>query len=626
MPIPYYSFGAQIASRARVLHLNVICLVAVFAPVTLAGTAVEPARIRPAVEKSIALLQLSGKVWFEQKSCTSCHHSSLPTLALTTARQHGVAIDEAAARDHFRRAYVYLTDPDYIAQGIDATNFVGDSYALWAAQQAGLPRNNASGAMVQMLASQQRNDGHWRTLDVRPPQSGSLFTATALSVRALNSWSPPNFDAAKRRVARARQWLEMSKPAVVEDEAFRLLGAKWSGTPVSHREEYARGLIEQQRPDGGWSQIASRKSDAYATGQVLFALIEGGEIPVEHKAIQRGLTFLLNTQMADGSWLVPSRIHDNAPLSPPYFETGFPHGKDQVASCSGTSWAVMALSLALPSSGAQPPALTDFVPPQDNWVGAALFGSPSEIGKLDPNAHTRLGTTALMLTASNPGKVKALLDRGANPNARAKSGYSALMIAASFGDNAKTVQLLLDRGAAIEPPAGVRVLFDRSPLIQAIISGDLATVKLLVERQADVRRKSQAFGGFVIQPLMLAVYYNDLPMVRYPAQSGALVDEADKGGITPLERAATFDYSAMVELLAQLGGDPNHIDNKGMTPLIWASTIEFGNAETVRKLLAAGARVDMPGKGGVTPRTQAEKYGLRDVLAALQQAHPKEPQ
>src|SRR5438477_11065852 len=32
-----------------------------------------------------------------------------------------------------------------------------------------------------------------------------------------------------------------------------------------------------------------------------------------------------------------------------YKESGFPHGKDQWTSASGTCWAVMALSLALPS-------------------------------------------------------------------------------------------------------------------------------------------------------------------------------------------------------------------------------------------------------------------------------------
>jgi hypothetical protein len=61
-----------------------------------------------------------------------------------------------------------------------------------------------------------------------------------------------------------------------------------------------------------------------------------------------------------------------------------------------------------------------------------------------------------------------------------------------------------------------------------------------------------------------------------------------------------------------------------MTPLLWASTIEFGSAETVSRLLAAGARPDLAGKDGVTPLTQAGKYGLVDVQTLLR-ANAKGP-
>src|SRR6185437_13459272 len=152
---------------------------------------IDSAQIRRAVQKSIALLQKTGKEWFGHRSCTSCHHSTLPTLALVTARRHGVTIDEVAARDHFRQAYAYLTDLDSFVQGIEPVGLAqGDGYALWAAQEAGMPRNTATGALAKMLASQQKPDGHWRTPDVRPPQTGSLFTVTALSLRAINSYLP----------------------------------------------------------------------------------------------------------------------------------------------------------------------------------------------------------------------------------------------------------------------------------------------------------------------------------------------------------------------------------------------------------------------------------------------------
>ena len=323
-------------------------------------------------------------------------------------------------------------------------------------------------------------------------------------------------------------------------------------------------------------------------------------------AIQHGLAYLLKTQLADGSWLVPSRIHDNAPVSPGYFETGFPHGKDQIASCSGTSWATMALSLALPLAHVSPFRLDEVVPAQESWTDTALFGSTSELRKLDPNRKTASGTTVLMLAAGDEKKVRMLLDNGADVNARAKSGYSALIVASSSGGNAGVIRLLLDRGARLDPDAGIKVLFNRTPLIQAVISGDLQNVKGLIERGADIQQTSLVFGTHVARPLGMAVFMNDLPTVAYLVERGAAVNEADQDGVTPIDRAALFGRADMVKLLGRLGGNPNTFDKRGMTPLIWASTIEFGNAETVSKLLAAGAQADLAGRGGVNPRTSKE--------------------
>jgi len=62
---------------------------------------------------------------------------------------------------------------------------------------------------------------------------------------------------------------------------------------------------------------------------------------------QRGIKFLLATQHEDGSWHTKTR----ALSFQPYFDAGFPHGYDQWMSAAGTSWAAMALTLALPEAG-----------------------------------------------------------------------------------------------------------------------------------------------------------------------------------------------------------------------------------------------------------------------------------
>jgi len=83
--------------------------------------------------------------------------------------------------------------------------------------------------------------------------------------------------------------------------------------------------MEQQRPDGGWAANHNLDTDAYATGESLYALRESGTIPVTDAVYQRGVTFLLNTQFEDGSWYVrsaPKIIGDTS--SPAAFGGGHP--------------------------------------------------------------------------------------------------------------------------------------------------------------------------------------------------------------------------------------------------------------------------------------------------------------
>jgi hypothetical protein len=84
-------------------------------------------------------------------------------------------------------------------------------------------------------------------------------------------------------------------------------------------------------------------SDAYATGQALYALHSAGGLPVTATAYRKGLQYLLKTQLEDGTWFVRSRAFGFQP----YFDTGFPHGTDQFISAAATSWAAIALSYSL---------------------------------------------------------------------------------------------------------------------------------------------------------------------------------------------------------------------------------------------------------------------------------------
>jgi hypothetical protein len=196
-------------------------------------------------------------------------------------------------------------------------------------------------AMAHLVSLQQTGDGSFLAFPARPPIESSTFTATALSIRALQTYGKD----AGSAIERAGKWLETAQPHTTEDRAMQLLGLGWSGGDLNAIAKAAAALLAGQRTDGGWGQLPALESDAYATGQVLAALRTAEQLDASDAAWQKGAGFLLRTQLDDGSWLVHSRTN---PFQP-YKESGFPHGKNQWISAAGTSWAVLALSLGEPA-------------------------------------------------------------------------------------------------------------------------------------------------------------------------------------------------------------------------------------------------------------------------------------
>ena len=122
----------------------------------------------------------------------------------------------------------------------------------------------------------------------------------------------------------------------------------------AHRRSFwrrSRNEAVAQCPDSRFSDrlrgpTNDLPNDAYATGEALYALHETGMAATD-AVYRRGVEYLLRTQQPDGSWHVKTR----AAGFQPYFESGFPHHHDQWISQSGTVWAVIALSYAVPKPG-----------------------------------------------------------------------------------------------------------------------------------------------------------------------------------------------------------------------------------------------------------------------------------
>lgn len=316
-----------------------------------------------AVSKSLALLQNSSATFDTQKACVSCHHQMLTAWAVDYARLKGFQVNETQAKaqtanfarqmngmkDLFRLAERNPAAEKQLDQALVDPPMTG-GYLFTALQASGYPKDEHAGRLAAYLGRKQQEDGRWAVVTPRPPQQSSDFAATALAVRAIRFYTPTaQAEETDRRVARAREWMTAHPPKTGEDRAFRLMGLVWSGAPEAEIRKGIAGLLDTQQDDGGWTQLDGKDTDAYATSISLVALNQAG-VPGNHPEYIKGVVYLAMRQRPEGSWWVVSRAHP----AQPYFESGFPHKKDQFISAAATAWAVMALipTAEVPSLGA----------------------------------------------------------------------------------------------------------------------------------------------------------------------------------------------------------------------------------------------------------------------------------
>jgi N-acyl-D-aspartate/D-glutamate deacylase len=317
-----------------------------------ADEAIPVPRLRAAIEKSLPLLVTGAKGSMEQrKQCFTCHNQGLPVLALTVARSRGFDIDEEHLQAQVRFTAEFLNkNRDRYLQGKGQGGQVDMAgYALWTLANGNWPADDTTAAVMEYLLVYQKDDDHWRSVSNRPPSEASPFTATYLALRGLQAFGTAE-QAARiaERQKQAKTWLLQTPPEDHEDQVFHLRALTLLQVPQERLEGAVTALLKRQRPDGGWSQLPELESDAYATGSALVALFESGELTPTEPVYQRGLEYLLKTQLDDGSWHVKSR---SKPFQP-YFESGYPHGKDQFISIAAGGWATTALLLAMPESNA----------------------------------------------------------------------------------------------------------------------------------------------------------------------------------------------------------------------------------------------------------------------------------
>jgi len=183
-----------------------------------------------------------------------------------------------------------------------------------------------------------RHGDHWVGSSGRPPIFNTPQVITRQTVLALAGQDVELVDAANR-------WLISESADETHQGLVLRLWAAANRAQCSAKEidDLVARLISQQRPDGGWAQSAELESDAFATGQTLFALNRAGLLATDLR-VQRAINFLARTQRSNGSWPMTSR---------PDPQTGVGASLLSPITYAATAWSVLGLAAMVPGVPSQ---------------------------------------------------------------------------------------------------------------------------------------------------------------------------------------------------------------------------------------------------------------------------------
>ncbi len=306
--------------------------------------------IRSAVVKSLPLLEKGARGSTKhRKQCFNCHNQGLPIMAFVTAQSRGIDIDQKLLQQQVQFTADFLTrNKDRYREGDGQGGQVDTAgYALWALDNGGWKPDETTAAVAEYFLLRQSDQPHWRPDGIRPPAEQSFFTSTYVALRGMKVFGVPEQQARiAARIDQVREWLLKTPAQDTEDRVFRLRALPLVAASEEDIRQATNDLLSTQGDDGGWGQTADRSSDAYATGTALVALHEVGNLSAEDPVYRKGVKYLISHQEEDGSWHVVSHC---TPFQT-YYESGYPHGKDQFISIAAASWSTTALALSLPKS------------------------------------------------------------------------------------------------------------------------------------------------------------------------------------------------------------------------------------------------------------------------------------
>lgn len=252
---------------------------------------------------------------------------------------------------------------------------------------------------------------------------------------------------------------------------------------------------------------------------------------------------------------------------------------------------------------------------RDSWAGRiesvqTLLTNGARADVADSGGDTPLHHAA---RTRDPIIMAMLLDTGVATSGLNIEGLTALGVACRAGNEA-VVRLLLERGAAGDPPGAI-------PALVALAEGDedqTDLAKRLIRARHPVDSRDPA--GRTALHAAAANHHAALAFVLISA--GAAVDANAADGSTPLITAAKAGANPVITLLARAKADPMVADDEGTDALMAAAESIAADVDTVEALLRLGADRNRRDHAGRSAVDRAVAAGRWPIVARLDPDYP----
>ncbi len=277
---------------------------------------------REAAQRGLDWLQHAAPVWPIGKGlCFGCHVQSQALMGQAVAHKQGYRVNMRSVRKLDEQVRSQNSWGSWWSPPHSATVFgaMGVAYAadiLGIESDKGLPGAHpySKGLLLESsdrLVERQEKDGAFPIDEIESADHPGPVHDHGQRAGGTRARSGP-FRAIRnthRLPIAGLAWIATHEPQTTQDKIFKIIALMHYGTPDQKRSAWSvvETLATEQQADGGWKENAATDgSNAFATGQVLYAFKQAG-VSIHGAMFRRGVDFLLQTQVNDptpenGSW------------------------------------------------------------------------------------------------------------------------------------------------------------------------------------------------------------------------------------------------------------------------------------------------------------------------------------